>query len=234
MSVTVAIVLGAGKGVRATQAINKVFVDLAGVPMIVRSTRPFVEHPAVSEVVVVVDPDETDLCSRTFKRAGISVSAIIPGGPTRHKSEACALEALRARIERGEIELVLIHDGARPMFDPSGLEALVERARSTGGAMYGLPLTDELVKVENGTSSWQGGSEALWVAQTPQAFRADVLLEAFDVAAAAGFEGTDTAASVERIGQPIEIVPGQPTNLKITFPEDMILVQSLLAHSEEG
>ncbi|MBA3430621.1 MAG: 2-C-methyl-D-erythritol 4-phosphate cytidylyltransferase [Actinobacteria bacterium] len=227
MGTTVAIVLGAGSGVRANHGINKVYVGLAGTPIIVRSVRPFVDHPAVSETYVVAAPGEIELCTRTFVDAGCQVGGVLIGGPSRHMSEAIAVEHFAARILSGEVDVILVHDGARPIFDGGTLAPLVDRARAVGGAIYGLPVNEEIVGVVNGTAVGWRPNDGLWRAQTPQAFRADLLLTAFRRAKNDGFEGTDTAATVARAGGKVEVVMGDPRNIKITFPDDLVLADAL-------
>ncbi|MBA2272518.1 MAG: 2-C-methyl-D-erythritol 4-phosphate cytidylyltransferase [Actinobacteria bacterium] len=228
MGRTIAVVLGAGSGARARHAVNKVYLDLDGLPVIARAVRPFIDHPEVDETYVVAAPGELGACAGVLADAGCVVHGILPGGPSRHASEAGAVEHFADRIESGEIEIVLIHDGARPIYHGASLATLVDRARKGGGAICGVPLNEELVSVtDHGASGWRS-TENLWCAQTPQVFQAAVLLEAFRAAKAAGFEGTDTASTVERMGVPVEVVEGDPRNIKITFPEDVVLAASLV------
>ncbi|MBA3629638.1 MAG: 2-C-methyl-D-erythritol 4-phosphate cytidylyltransferase [Actinobacteria bacterium] len=228
MGRTVAVVLGAGSGARARHAVNKVYLDLDGLPIIARAVRPFIAHPGVDETYVVAAPGELGTCAEVLGNAGCVVHGILPGGATRHASEAGAVEHFAARIESGDIELILIHDGARPIYQGASLGALLDRARKAGGAICGVPLKEELVSVtDHGVSGWRT-TEDLWCAQTPQVFKAAILLDAFRAAKVAGFEGTDTASTVERMGLPVEVVQGDPRNIKITFPEDVVLAASLV------
>ncbi|MBA3350526.1 MAG: 2-C-methyl-D-erythritol 4-phosphate cytidylyltransferase [Actinobacteria bacterium] len=228
MGRTIAVVLGAGSGERARHAVNKVYLDLGGLPVIARAVRPFIEHRGVDETYVVAAPGELGLCAEVLSGAGCVVHGILPGGATRHASEAGAVEHFAPRIESGDVEFMLIHDGARPIYHGASVVALLDRAREAGGAICGVPLKEELVSVtDHGASGWRS-TEDLWCAQTPQVFQAAILLEAFRAAKAAGFEGTDTASTVERMGVPVEIVEGDPRNIKITFPEDVVLAASLV------
>lgn len=231
MGKAVAVVLGAGSGARARHAINKVYLDLRGVPIIARAVRPFIEHPEVDETYVVAAPGELGMCAQVLRDAGCLVHGIIPGGATRHASEAGAVEYFAARIESGDVEFVLIHDGARPIYNGGSVTRLLDRARESGGAICGVPLQERLVTVaDHGASGWRS-TDDLWCAQTPQVFRAGLLLDAFRAAGDAGFVGTDTASTVERLGAPVEVVEGDPRNIKITFPEDVVLAASLVRAS---
>jgi 2-C-methyl-D-erythritol 4-phosphate cytidylyltransferase len=228
VSATVAVVLCAGAGVRAGGGGNKVFLELAGRSILERAVRPFYDHPAVDEVYVVSAPNETGLCSDVLRRAGIDGASIIPGGATRHQSESNAVEHLARRIEAGDIDVVMINDGARPLFDGAALDQLILAARRSGGAICAVPVDEDLLVSAGGEVVRRIPCEGLWRAQTPQVFRAELLLEAFRGAARDGFEGTDTASTVERIGGRIEVVPGTSWNLKVTYPEDLVIAEHLV------
>ncbi|HZA41214.1 MAG TPA: 2-C-methyl-D-erythritol 4-phosphate cytidylyltransferase [Actinomycetota bacterium] len=229
MSATVAVVLCAGAGARAGAAVNKVFLELAGRSILERSVRPFVEHPSVEAVYVVAAPDEIERVSDVLRRADLAVAGVVCGGATRHQSESNAVEHLAPRIEAGEVGIVMIHDGARPLFDGSGLDELIEAARRSGGAIPGLPVAGDLVRAADGREVARWVPRAgLWRALTPQVFRADLLLRAFRAAGADGFQGTDTASTVERIGGRVAVLRGDPGNLKVTYPEDLALAEHLL------
>jgi len=234
LNTTAAVVLGAGNGIRMGQAINKVYLEIEGLPIIVRAARPFAQHHDINRLVIVAAEHELDRCRRVFRSAGIKVSAVIAGGETRHASEACALEYLAPNIECGEVEFVLIHDGARPFFDGATLNELLEKAHYSGGAICALPLEDDLAHLNGRFARPMVDRAGFWRAQTPQVFRAQVLLDAYRSAAVSGFEGTDTAASVERVGGTVEVVRGDARNIKITQPEDLVLAESLIGATGRG
>jgi 2-C-methyl-D-erythritol 4-phosphate cytidylyltransferase len=147
---------------------------------------------------------------------------LVPGGATRHASEWQALRALRPEIEAGEIDVVAIHDGARPLAGTALFAETIRAARAHGGAIPVVPLPG-LVRADG--APLEG---ALAGVQTPQAFRAPELLAAYVRADAEGFEGTDTASCLERYGSlRIDGVAGSSLNLKITFPEDVALATEL-------
>jgi 2-C-methyl-D-erythritol 4-phosphate cytidylyltransferase len=226
----VAVILGAGQGVRLNGgAINKVLLPLGGEPLITRAARVFSTHTAVDELLVVAAANEVGVCTSVFRRAGVSVSALVPGGPSRHASEWRAISHVAQRIERGDVDVVLIHDAARPLYQGQRLEELLDVARETGGAIFAVPVDpqEDLVRID-GKPLAPAPTDGMWRSQTPQAFRASLLLEAFRRAEEEGFEGTDTASTVERVGVDIRVVPGDPYNIKITYPEDFVLAESLL------
>ena len=229
---TVAIVLGAGQGARMGVGRNKVLLTLRDAPILVHALRAFEQAPQVGETLLVAHPDEVEACRALLADYGLAkVTAVAPGGATRHQSEECALAWLRPRIEAGEIATLLIHDGARPLISPDDIAALIAATAPTGGALLAAPvapdetllLMDDACRV---TRTWPSAELAL--AQTPQAFDARRLLAAYDAARRDGFEGSDTAASFERIGGLARVVFGQRANLKITTPDDLLRAEALL------
>jgi 2-C-methyl-D-erythritol 4-phosphate cytidylyltransferase len=228
----VGVVLGAGQGTRMGAGQNKVLLTLRGKPIVVHALLAFEQTPAIDETVLVAHPDEVEMCRALVAENRLAkVTTIIAGGASRHQSEERALAQLRSRIEAGEIALVLIHDGARPLITPDDIAALITATALTGGALLATAVApDETLFQIDGegqvTQHWP--PEELALAQTPQAFDARRLLAAYDSARVAGFEGSDTAASFERAGGQARIVFGQPTNLKITTPDDLLRAEALL------
>lgn len=229
----VAVVLGAGQGTRMGTGQNKVLMTLRGKPIVVHALLAFEQTSAIDETLLVAHPDEVEMCRALVAEYHLAkVSTVIAGGASRHQSEDRALAQLRPRIEAGEIDLALIHDGARPLIAPDDIAALITATRPTGGALLAVAVApDEMLFQVNSAGQviqhWP--PEELALAQTPQAFDARRLLAAYDAARAAGFEGSDTAASFERAGGQARIVFGPPTNLKITTPDDLLRAEALLA-----
>ncbi|HLY29887.1 MAG TPA: IspD/TarI family cytidylyltransferase, partial [Ktedonobacterales bacterium] len=216
MGKIVAVTLGAGQGTRMGADRNKVLLELAGKPLLLYALEVFERSPLVDESLLVAHPQEVALVSRAIvKRYGLrKVAQVIAGGATRHQSEANALAALRTRIESGEIEIVLIHDGARPLLAEDDVARVVGAVRALGGpggALLATRLTpDEVIMrvTADGAITGVYAPGELARAQTPQAFTAQTLLAAYEQARGDGFEGTDTASSVERLGLPVALVVG--------------------------
>jgi 2-C-methyl-D-erythritol 4-phosphate cytidylyltransferase len=227
----VCVVLAAGQGTRMGSSINKVLLPINGKPVIIYAIETFERCSAVDEILLVAAVGEEERLAAFARDARChKVREVIHGGATRHASEQCALEALRARITRGEVELVLIHDGARPFVAVEEVEQLIRKAREVGGAILAAPLQagERLVQVDSKQSiqrSFEG--RLVWKAQTPQVFQASLLLAAYDQADRDQFYGTDTASSVERIGGRVAVVEGDSSNLKITTTHDLLLAEKL-------
>ncbi len=230
----VAVVLGAGQGTRMGAGRNKVLLTLQGKPILVHALAAFEQTPRVIETLLVAYPAEVEMCRGLVAEYDLAkVAAVIPGGATRHQSEDRALAWLRPRIEAGEIALLLIHDGARPLIIPDEIDALIAAAAATGGALLAAVPDETLLQLDGEgkvTRAWP--SDELALAQTPQAFDARRLLAAYDAARADGFEGSDTAASFERAGGRVRMVLASSINLKITTPDDLLRAEALLA--EQG
>jgi 2-C-methyl-D-erythritol 4-phosphate cytidylyltransferase len=217
---------------------NKVFVPLAGRPLLAHTLGAFEAAGEVDEVLLVARADEREICGEIAARYGArKVTAVIAGGATRHRSEEAALGALRGRIEAGTVDVVLIHDGARPFVTPAEIAGVVRAVREHGGALLATPMAPGEIIAALDTAGGVAetlATEPLWRAQTPQGFSAGELLRAYDLARADGFDGTDTAASYERLGHRVHVVRGGGDNFKITTPDDLVRAAALLARRAAG
>jgi 2-C-methyl-D-erythritol 4-phosphate cytidylyltransferase len=236
--VTVAVILCAGQGTRMRADRNKVLLPLLGKPLIAYTLAAFERAVSVDEILLVAHPDEvTYLAREVIPVVGASkFRGVIAGGATRHQSEQCALDALRERVITGEIALVMIHDGARPLVAPEEIDQLAEGARAVAGAILVTPIaaTETLLETRpDGVITLVAAPEELARAQTPQSFDARLLLGAYDQARAVGFEGTDTASSLERLGYAIRAVYGSDENIKVTTPDDLLRAEAILRARSE-
>lgn len=216
-------ILAAGAGARVGAGSNKVLLPLGTVPVLAWSVRDALAVDDVRRVLVVARPGELDAVAEAIgPHLGDREVGLVEGGATRHGSEWNALQALRPEIEAGDLDVVAIHDGARPLAGSGLFAATVEAARRRGGAIPCVRLPGLLPLDGRELPPELDG------VQTPQAFRAGVLLAAYVAAAADGFDGTDTAACWTRYTDlPVVAVPSSPRNLKITFPEDLELALKL-------
>jgi 2-C-methyl-D-erythritol 4-phosphate cytidylyltransferase len=217
------VILAAGAGARVGAGSNKVLLPLGDRPVLAWSVRDALALDDVRRVLVVVRPGEADdVAAAIAPYLGDREVGLVDGGASRHASEWAALQALAPEIEAGEVDVVAIHDGARPLAGRALFTDTIAAARAVGGALPGVRLTGLLALDGSALPAELDG------VQTPQAFRAGDLLTAYALAAADGFDGTDTAACWARYRDlPIARVPSSPRNLKVTFPEDLALALTL-------
>jgi 2-C-methyl-D-erythritol 4-phosphate cytidylyltransferase len=192
-------------------------LPLGDAPVLAWSVRAALAVADVDRLVIVVRAgDEEAVRDAIAPELGDHEALLVAGGDTRHRSEWAAIQVLAPAIEAGELDVVTIHDGARPLASPDLFAAVLAAARVHGGALPAAPVTG---LVGRDLSAVEGDLVGV---QTPQAFRATELLAAYRAARSDGFEGTDTAATYERYaGGRVAAVPSGPLNLKITFPEDL-------------
>lgn len=217
------VVLAAGSGSRVGADRNKVLLPLGDRPVLAWSLGDALALPAVRRVLLVVRPGEAEVVSAAVAPyLGDREVHVVEGGASRHASEWQAVRVLAPAIDAGEVDLVAIHDGARPLAGSTLWSAVLDAAGEHGGAIPVAPLpgllTTDLVRVPG----------TLAGVQTPQAFAARELLAAYRAADRDGFEATDTAGCLERYTDVrIAAVTSGPGNLKITFAEDLGLAASL-------
>ncbi|MBB6628579.1 2-C-methyl-D-erythritol 4-phosphate cytidylyltransferase [Nocardioides sp. KIGAM211] len=221
------VILAAGAGTRVGAGVNKVLLPLGDAPVLVWSLRDALAQPDVHRLVLVVRPDERDdVADAVTPWLGNREVLVVDGGETRHRSEWNALRALTPDIESGAVDVVVIHDGARPLAGEALWAATIAAAREHGGAIPVAPLDHLLVVAPDAPPTAAGAGLA--GVQTPQAFRAGDLLTAYRLAEHDGFDATDTAGCLERYTDVrIAAVPSTSLNLKITFPEDVALATRL-------
>ena len=223
MPTAAAVVLAGGSGSRLAAEGNKVYLPLAGRPLLSWSLEAFARAPGIGRLVLVARPADRGLAEQAARAVDRPVQ-IVDGGPARHDSEWSALRLLAPAIDAGELDVVAVHDGARPVVSRRLIADALAAAREHGAAVPGVPVTDvaghDLTPVAG----------TLVRVQTPQAFRADLLLAAYTRADADCFTGTDTAACVERYaGIPVYCFPGDPRNVKVTYRPDLALAERLLS-----
>lgn len=226
MSGAAAVVLAGGSGTRLGAEGNKVYLPLKGRPLLAWTLDAFARTPSVTRLVLVARAADAAFAQAAADAVPDRAVEIVAGGSTRHGSEWAALAHLAPAIRAGAIDVVAIHDGARPVVPRALIEATVAAAREHGAAVPGVPLPDVAVRGDDGLRPVGG---TLVRVQTPQAFRAALLLAAYERAERDGFAGTDTAACVERYaGIPVHCIPGDPRNVKVTYRPDLALAERLL------
>lgn len=221
------IIPAAGRGTRMGGAAGKQFLPVAGVPLIVRTLLLFERAPEVDCIVIAAREEEFARLSALIAGHGIR-KALPPvaGGNERQDSVAAAL----GHPALADAGLIAVHDAVRPFLPPSLLGQLLAAALETGGAIPAVR-PKETVKVGTplGAVASTPPRETLWLAQTPQVFRAEILRGAFAAARNDRFLGTDEASLVERTGATVRIIEGSYENIKLTTPEDFRLAEILAA-----
>lgn len=214
-----AVLVGAGRGERLGR--EKLFARLAGRPVIGLAVGAFEAAGCVEEVVLVVRPDQVGRVRTMVAECGWrKVAAVVPGGERRQDSVLAGLAAV------GAAEFVAVHDLARPLVTPALIDRVFAAAREFGAAVPGLPVRDTLKQVADGLAVRTVPRAGLWATQTPQVFRLDLLKSALDPE----LEVTDDAAWLEARGIPVRVVPGDPANIKLTYPEDLEIAEALLRY----
>lgn len=222
---TAAILVAAGRGLRAGAGGPKQYREIGGQTVIFRAIQAFCRHPDVFAVQPVVNPDD----AATFNEAvaGLRYQPPTNGGATRQASVHAGLEALAAE----KPDIVLIHDAARPFVTPEVISRAIDAAGRTGAAIPTIPVTDTVKQVcDAGNVEATPERAKLRIAQTPQAFRFDVILDAHRRAAREGrSDFTDDAALAEWAGLTVATFEGDPANMKLTTSEDFVREEARLA-----
>jgi 2-C-methyl-D-erythritol 4-phosphate cytidylyltransferase/2-C-methyl-D-erythritol 2,4-cyclodiphosphate synthase len=212
-----AIIAAAGAGTRVGGDVPKQLLELDGRSLLARSVAAFDRHPEVSAVVVVL-PEALTAKGPTLIGDTRRAVRIVAGGARRQDSVANAFDAVSA-----DTDIVLVHDAARPFVSPDVISRAIQAARTHGAAIVAVAATDTVKRVGGGDDRVILETlprEQIFLAQTPQAFRREVLREAVALGRS-GLEATDEAALAERAGHPVRIVEGDPANVKITTASDL-------------
>ncbi len=216
----------AGRGSRMGISMNKAFLDLEGVPMLLRTMRKFSATAAIDSMIVAVAEEEVAL-TRMILTSDQTLKPwqVTAGGSERQYSIANALKILPE-----DTDVVLVHDAARPFVGLSVIENVVDAAREFGGAIAAVPETNTIKAADaDGFVIATPDRRNLWEVQTPQGFRKDIILAAYEKATLEKFLGTDDASLVERLQNArVKIVQSDYRNIKITTPEDLAVAKAFL------
>lgn len=228
------IIPAAGVGARLNGAggTRKPYILLGGKPIVLHTLDRFKDIPGIRQRVLVVHPDDVDAIKIKWQSEleGAGVTDVVPGGQTRQESVSRGLEVLGA-----EIDIVAVHDSVRPFVSRGAIEESIQKASEVGGAVVACRMRATVKRAdENSRIVETIPREDLWMAQTPQTFRKEILIRAYQAAAKDGFSVTDDSSLVERLGLAVMIVEEGPTNLKITTPDDLKMAEVMLADSAMG
>ena len=219
------IVAAAGRGSRMKRAENKVFLPLLGKPILRYSIEAFLGRSDVAEIVVICAAHETaEMEALVAPYREQKPVKVVVGGSERQYSVANALRAVSR-----DCELILVHDGARPLVTDEVVQSVIDGAREHRAAIAAVPVKDTIKTVDGqGMVVDTPPRSTLYAVQTPQGFESQLLFDAYARAEEDGFLGTDDASLVERLGVRVAVAQGDYQNIKITTPEDLIVGESLL------
>lgn len=231
MDKIMAIIPAAGASKRMGTGVNKQLLSLNGRAVLEHTIRAISAANCITGIILAVKPGEESYFKNWLNQLfGEIIRAVVPGGAERQESVGNCLEVVPA-----DTEIVLVHDGARPLVEPSLVEKVVETAKAEGAATLGVPVKDTVKMMgEDNRVIKTIPRDKLWLVQTPQAFRYHIIYEAHKWASARDFYGTDDASLVEAMGHPVAMVRGSYANIKITTPEDMIIAEALMRTRLKG
>jgi len=222
-----AVVPAAGAGLRMGGESAKQFLDLNGTPLLAITLRPFETCQAIQAVILVVPPDAIEYCrNEIVKKFKLKkIKDVLPGGKRRQDSVRLGLEAVEE-----EYNLVLIHDGARPLIDETLINRIIQTAKENRAVITGMPAKETVKEVNHLTEVTKTyRREKIWLIQTPQVFRRSDIIEGHRRAYEENWEEvTDDSLLLERLGIPVKVIQGSEKNIKVTTPYDFKLAQILL------
>lgn len=221
-----AIIVAAGEGKRFSGSIPKLYLTLGDKPIIVHTLLAFSLLPLIDEIILVIRPEEEERAQRViFDFAIKKIKKIVKGGRERQDSVASGLREISSLAQ-----IVLVHDGARPLVDKNLITRVVKEASSFGAVVPVIPCEDTIKEVKGDGVARTLCRDSLWAVQTPQGFKKNLLLSAYEKAQVAHYYGTDDAELLERLGHPIKVIFGAKENIKITTPFDLELAKVILNH----
>jgi len=233
----IAVVVAGGKGLRMQSTVKKQFIDLEGIPVIVRTLVAFDTHCRVDEIILVVPEQDLDFTrSDLLHRFSFSTPLhIIKGGVTRQDSVVKGLDKAFKICAQPEKAFVLIHDGVRPFVGENLVDRCLEGALQNGACIPVLGIVDTIKRADkNGKIICTLDRDGLFRAQTPQVFRLDLMIKAASHARKTGFLGTDEASVCEHTKIPVAMVEGGPFNIKLTSPQDLIFAGLIIRAKKEA
>lgn len=217
----------AGSGKRMGAGYNKLFLELLGKQILVHTLEVFQQDVACTGIWLAVKPDERDFIKGLLMQHGITkVKGLPDGGAERQHSVHSCIK------EMEHVEIVLVHDAARPFITQDVIAQLVLSAFENGAAIAAVRVKDTIKRANNGVIEETVDRDNLWMVQTPQAFRFTLIAQAEDVAEKIGFLGTDEAMLVERLGHEVHIVESSYDNVKMTTKEDLVFGEAILRKRE--
>jgi 2-C-methyl-D-erythritol 4-phosphate cytidylyltransferase len=225
-----AIVAAAGSSSRMGGQ-NKLFLPIDGIPVLARTLTALRDAQLVDEIVVAAREEDLLAVGELCKRYGVTdkPTRVVRGGATR--TESVLLAAMECSRQAA---FIAVHDGARPLAEPSLIDGVITQAYRTNAAVPAVPVKDTVKVVRDGVVDHTPDRETLRAIQTPQVFDAQLLRAALKAVTDSGETVTDDCAAVERLGKQVYLTDGSYENIKITTPEDIALAEAILRRREAG
>ena len=221
-----AIIVAAGKGIRMNDPTRKQYLDLAGRPILAHSVIAFDACDMIDKIFLVIPKEDMEYCRKNILpllelKNGLN---LVPGGEQRQNSVYNGLQAMDKKTET-----VVVHDGVRPFIQSDKLESCILGARKFGACILGIPAGDTIKCVgKSGFIDKTLARDNIWLAQTPQAFKYELIIRAHETARRDGYTCSDDASLVERLGVDVRIINGSKNNIKITVREDLVVARAML------
>jgi 2-C-methyl-D-erythritol 4-phosphate cytidylyltransferase/2-C-methyl-D-erythritol 2,4-cyclodiphosphate synthase len=226
-SVKTAAIIAAGGKSRRMSGEDKLLADLGGVPVMIRAVSAFERAESISEIIIAAAPESAERIRDLCEKHGVSkLKAVVNGGESRRESVLNAVNEVSP-----DIEIIAVHDGARPFITPENINRLIASAKEKGAVIPAVRVKDTIKTVSGGKIISTPDRDGLYAAQTPQVFRLADYLEA--ARKTEGVPATDDALMLEEVGFPVFITEGDYNNIKITTPEDLTAARTLLKASPE-
>jgi 2-C-methyl-D-erythritol 4-phosphate cytidylyltransferase len=218
-----AVIVAAGSGQRFGNT-GKSFTQCCGVPMAWWSLAAATKATSIDEIVLVCGEHSHDAARAVIDQfRGAKPIVLVLGGGRRQDSSLAGVAATSP-----EVDVVAIHDAARPLVTGELFDRAVEAARAHGAAIVAVPVSDTIKRVSDDLVEETVPREQFVAVQTPQAFQKSLLIKAFASASESGLDVTDESTLIESLGHPVRVVPGGTENLKVTYPADLVVVEALL------
>ncbi|MGA2029753.1 MAG: 2-C-methyl-D-erythritol 4-phosphate cytidylyltransferase [Verrucomicrobiota bacterium] len=220
-----AILVAAGRGIRMGAGTDKLFLEVAGRPVVAHTWQIFNDTKCIDEIILVVRDGMQPVFEKLAKKFRLEKKfQLVGGGAERQDSVWNGLEALPPKVK-----IVAVQDAARPCTSATLITATIEAARETGAAVAAQALTDTIKESGDGKTILRTLDRSkLWSVQTPQTFRVEIIRRAISTARQKNLVFTDDTAACELIGQPVRLVPGATPNPKVTVPGDLPFIEALL------
>lgn len=223
----IALIVAGGQGLRMQMAVRKQYLELEGRPVLQHTLMVFDRCKLIDRIILVVPPSEDSYCKKMIVEPACLSKDIrlVQGGAERQDSVYNGLVS----VDPGANEIVVIHDGVRPFVEEHHISNCIQAAQDFGASVLAVPVSDTIKHSDhNGCIDKTIDRNNLWAAQTPQAFRYNLIREAHDLAIKNHIRGTDDASLVEAQGYAIKLVQGSRNNIKITTQEDLVFASSLI------